>query len=657
MSFENFPYCNFHDMNLDWIINQWLEMKKSFANYEDAFKDLKEFVDGYFTNLDVQDEINKKLDTMASDGSLYALIENFTKPITDAQNNKIAVLESRMDTFTSLPSGSTSGDAELQDIRVSYTGVVYKTAGDATRGQAKELNSNKTNNPLKKANITRKKGYYGTNGFIANNKYRSAELSVSEGEKYYITCSGNGAFMPYYKYDENGTVITQEWENQKLVNYLLVIPQHCNKVGLNLLEAPTGMRIEAYKINSDFNITEFIKLVDKLEKNKLNCTSLYKKYIGLENYGIDKNDKKYVTCDYPITYGFENEYYSNNSIIIQGVNDKWCPIYFSKSMEFVKGYSGLEYIIVGKSDDYCFAISNNKNFGLLYVFNTTNLEFASLDTPVLKGNYDADKNITCIVKEASVEFYQEDEYLGTVELTNDYINQLELKRDIIINDVITCTGVIRSGNYSIGVKNVIKPKSQKTPYSDEYLVAFGDSQTTNGYYLDALLKGTEASWVQKEGVAGCTLTDDNSGKSICERVKKYDFTNYKLVLIVGGTNDFGTNKEIGIETDTSETTMCGSINAIISSIRNKKPKCIIVFVTPTMRLGGNVNNNLGYKLEDYANAIIKTCRNNRVPFVELDHDSNVGLSNLDSWTLDGLHWTIELGERIGVMIANKINTL
>jgi hypothetical protein len=75
MSFENFPYSNFHDMNLDWIINQWLEMKKSFATYEQAFKDLKEFVNGYFNNLDVQEEINKKLDTMASDGTLLNIIK------------------------------------------------------------------------------------------------------------------------------------------------------------------------------------------------------------------------------------------------------------------------------------------------------------------------------------------------------------------------------------------------------------------------------------------------------------------------------------------------------------------------------------------------------------------------------------------------------
>lgn len=87
MSMENLgPYSNFHELNQDWFLNefnkviaQWKAMQKNFDNLQDAFNDLKSYVQDYFKNLNVQEEVNNKLNQMLNDGELSNLLFNLPK--------------------------------------------------------------------------------------------------------------------------------------------------------------------------------------------------------------------------------------------------------------------------------------------------------------------------------------------------------------------------------------------------------------------------------------------------------------------------------------------------------------------------------------------------------------------------------------------------
>ena len=97
--FRQFPYSNFHDLNLDWLLGEikrlsmeWLETKENLEKWvedtDDAFKNLQDYVMNYFENLDVQEEINNKLNDMVASGEFEAIV----KPYLDKMTNRRVLL-------------------------------------------------------------------------------------------------------------------------------------------------------------------------------------------------------------------------------------------------------------------------------------------------------------------------------------------------------------------------------------------------------------------------------------------------------------------------------------------------------------------------------------------------------------------------------------
>lgn len=77
MAFNNFPYTDAHELNLDWVIKRYKDSVQTAMDAMNLSEETKNYVNEYFANLDVQDEINNKLDSM----SIYQNVADIIRPV------------------------------------------------------------------------------------------------------------------------------------------------------------------------------------------------------------------------------------------------------------------------------------------------------------------------------------------------------------------------------------------------------------------------------------------------------------------------------------------------------------------------------------------------------------------------------------------------
>lgn len=130
---NEFPHVKTWDSDLREILEMFMECK----DLPTLYRELKEFVDNYFTDLDVQNEINSKLDAMYNSGELESMLQPFFNEI----EKELRVTNARISTLVKLDDGEVEGYQEVVDGRVDYTGKEWDSIGDHVRGVNSQLSS------------------------------------------------------------------------------------------------------------------------------------------------------------------------------------------------------------------------------------------------------------------------------------------------------------------------------------------------------------------------------------------------------------------------------------------------------------------------------------------------------------------------------------
>lgn len=309
---------------------------------------------------DLNAEVTARQNAVAAEAATRAAadttLQNNINAEASARAAQDAVLSARMDTFSSLPSGSTSGNAELLDIRVAADGTTYPSAGDAVRGQVGDLTNtlNKSYKVLTDTEIgSWKPGRIDTNSDTiavpptANASWKQywkcCVMECNPGDAFYIDAtSTSGSCMPFMFVDVNGSVIERATTFD--IDGKYTAPANAKYIVINsLLEndffAVKGDLKTINKVINNINL-ELTKYYIPINGNLFDSTSATDGWYLSGSQGTPAQNANFGYSDYIFTYG----------VTLKLVGIGGGAVYFYDEDKRVIGYSPARDIVSFPAD-------------------------------------------------------------------------------------------------------------------------------------------------------------------------------------------------------------------------------------------------------------------------------------------------------------------
>ncbi len=184
-------------------------------------------------------------------------------------------------------------------------------------------------------------------------------------------------------------------------------------------------------------------------------------------------------------------------------------------------------------------------------------------------------------------------------------------------------------------------------FSELSYISFGDSITAGAgldvseTYPSVVADILNLEKVINKGRGGSTyVLNDGRG---CIQVAVEDVaklpSKYDIISVAGGINDWDLSNSLGTIKDYTNTTIYGSLHIIAKTLKSTYPDAFIFFMTPLKKPTFDRENDVGYILEDVANAVKDVAQIYDIPVLDLFSTSqfetaDVGMSHPDC---DGTH--------------------
>lgn len=591
-------------------------------------------------------EVNNKL------GKIDGLVE-----AEERLTSELAVERARITNLANLSDGSTTGDAELQDIRVGYDGTTYESAGEAVRGQFSDIitvtkSSNIFDFETASAN---KRVNYVTGELIDEENSFATDFIPTEYGKTYI-----GAI--WY----NGTEYTDSCAKYKLVFY----DKNKQYLGVSTTVLKDGVTIS--NANAKYFRTHVHASFGIREMYIGEGTTKPEAFVPYVNKKIIKQEYLEITDDSVI---------ANNTISSIKLKDleeeKLIPFELAENLyNYETRIDGKQYtasgILVDK-ENVCISAKIPAEPNTVYTMGILWKD---------AWYYNATTRAYC--------FDENDGWLGTVSATNGVFTTLDKTKFIAIHiyyaalpDFYRRVCLVKGDK----LPTVFVPYSGKLyrlnpdyiPYAMKFLsawqgkkfVSYGDSITEQNLWQpyvrnyfemehanrgvggSGFVRGVDYYYANADGSRHSSYTPGSTapeGTILCkagmcedERINLSIPEDADLILIAGGTNDHGgdvtTPPELGEISYTvvdgepvfDTTTFKNAVCATVYKIMKRCPEAIVMLMTPCNTRGIDqvqTINGLGYELLDYSKAIKECAEYMSVPCIDVYGESGLNQFNM-----------------------------
>lgn len=297
---------------LNNLLESQNEVNEQTVALTNAFNELKDHVDNYFDNLDVQNEINNKIDEMFQRGELNTILANYVDPQLEAMESDIDNIQSQISAITNYPPIIVSDAGDMTDHDKVYVlttdskwyywdGTAFTAGGDyLTSGSLSDIelyttstNTGTSDNLLNPYTSLDQKAIKGSNGAVeTNSTYWITDYIPIDNTSYEIVNESRVYGQVTHQYENVGAYKAVFYASDKTFLFQ-------DTTGGRAIRCPAAqvetygdsvayVRVQFKKTDTDFDQRTNIQI--QLLGNNYTLKDLYTSYYNVSHYNIAKGE-------------------------------------------------------------------------------------------------------------------------------------------------------------------------------------------------------------------------------------------------------------------------------------------------------------------------------------------------------------------------------